>query len=372
MLLLVLLLEANKVVAVDRLVDAVWEGSPPATAQKALHVHVSRLRKLLGRERLETISPGYRLRVEPGELDVASFEQLWYDGRLVEALALWRGPPLPDLAYHELGQKEIGRLEEQRLRCLEERLDADLAAGAHDAIVVELEALVREQPLREGLRSRLMLALYRAHRQADALRVYQQSRALLVDELGIEPSRALRELHRRILEQDPALDAASAPAPSAKPVGAPREVAPDVALNSRKTVTTLATRVAVVGMDGAGVDPEVQRQVSATAFAEVELAVSHHGGSVESSTSDTLSVVFGLPVVHEDDGLRAVRAAAEASVRLLALAEQLGTEAKRGIEWRIGISTGRIVTGGPTLARVGRPVLQLACGFAMPLRRANC
>ena len=252
-LLVALLLEANRVVAADRLVEAVWEGAPPATAQKALQVHISQLRKLLGRERLETQAGGYVLRIEPGEFDLASFERLWQEGRLAEALSLWRGPPLAEFAYHELGRSEIGHLEERRLRCLEERIDSDLAAGEHDALIAELETLVREQPLREGLRSRLMLALYRADRQAEALRAYQEGRNVLVDQLGIEPSRTLRELQRQILAQDPDLELAVAPVSRSE---RPLVSVPDggeVAADVRKTVTAVAARVAVVGKDGASV-----------------------------------------------------------------------------------------------------------------------
>ena len=123
-----------------------------------------------------------------------------------ESLSLWRGSPLAEFAYHRFAQAEIGRLQELHLRCLEERIERDLAAGRHDELVGELEGLVSEHPLREQLRCQSMLALYRAGRQAEALSSYQRARTALVDELGIEPSRALRELEKAILEQDPALD----------------------------------------------------------------------------------------------------------------------------------------------------------------------
>ena len=201
-----LLLEANRIVSSDRLIEALWETSPPPTALKAVQVHVSQLRKVLGRERLRTQAPGYVLQVETDEFDLARFEQLWAEGKLADALALWRGPPLPEFVFHRFAQTEIARLEERRILCLEERVQADLAGGRHGALVAELERLVREQPLREGPRSQLMLALYRSGRQAEALQAYQDGRHVLVDELGIEPGRPLRELHRQILEQDPALD----------------------------------------------------------------------------------------------------------------------------------------------------------------------
>ncbi|HWO83036.1 MAG TPA: BTAD domain-containing putative transcriptional regulator, partial [Solirubrobacterales bacterium] len=150
-LLAVLLLNANEVVSLDRLIDALWEDDPPERAQKALQVLVSGLRKLVGRERLETRPPGYVLRVRDGELDFGRFRRLQEEGKLSEALALWRGPPLSDFAYHRFAQAESARLEELRLACLEERIERDLAAGRQGELVAELEALVSEHPLRERL-----------------------------------------------------------------------------------------------------------------------------------------------------------------------------------------------------------------------------
>jgi DNA-binding SARP family transcriptional activator len=204
--LALLLLEANRVVSSDRLIEALWDETPPETAQKALQVYVSKLRKLLGRERLETKAPGYLLRVAPGELDLARFHRLRNEGKPAEALSLWRGPPLAELAYQRFAQTEIERLEELRLACLEERIERDLARGRHADLVGELEALVREHPLRERLSGQLMLALYRSGRQAEALEAYHAARHALIDELGIEPSRELRELQQAILRQDPSLE----------------------------------------------------------------------------------------------------------------------------------------------------------------------
>ena len=189
---------------------------------------VSRLRGVLepGRARgeasrlLVTRSPGYELRVDPERLDAKRFESLVAEGKralaagdprsareaLEEGLALWRGPPLAELAYASFAQAEIARLEEQRLGALEYRIEADLALGREGEVIGELEALVAREPLRERPRGLLMLALYRSARQADALAAYQAARAELVGELGIEPGRQLRELHQAILEQDPELD----------------------------------------------------------------------------------------------------------------------------------------------------------------------
>ncbi len=209
----VLLLHANEVVSSDRLIEALWEQEPPDTAQKALQVYVSQLRKLVGRERLETKAPGYLLRVEQGELDLERFQQLHEQGSHAEALALWRGPPLAEFAYQRFAQPELARLEELRLVCLEERIEADLGSGRHAELVGELEALAQEHPHRQRLRAQIMLALYRSGRDAEALDVYQGTRRALVEELGIEPRRQLRELQQAILRQDPALDlVASSPA----------------------------------------------------------------------------------------------------------------------------------------------------------------
>src|ERR671937_2282672 len=216
-----LLLEANRVVSRDRLIDALWGEDPPDTARNTVQVYVSQLRKLLPEGALETAPPGYRLAVEPDTVDLFEFVRLSEEGRtalaagdatdaadtLREALALWRGPALADLAWEPFAQAETVRLEELRVAALEERIDADLALGRHGQLVSELEGLVTEHPLRERLRGQLMLALYRSGREADALAVYQRARRTLVDELGLEPSEALRKLERAILAHDPALNA---------------------------------------------------------------------------------------------------------------------------------------------------------------------
>jgi DNA-binding SARP family transcriptional activator len=225
-LLAMLLLHSNEVVSSDRLIDALWTGAAFQDAAKALTVAVSRLRKALEPERgpgeagrlLVTRPPGYELRLDVEQLDLHRFERLVADSRradphtaarlLRDALALWRGAPLADLAYESFAQAEIARLEESRLEALEHRIDADLALGQSDGLVGELEGLTAEHPHRERLRAQLMLALYRSGRQAEALESYQRTRAALVEELGIEPGRRLRELHQAILRQDPGLDLA--------------------------------------------------------------------------------------------------------------------------------------------------------------------
>jgi DNA-binding SARP family transcriptional activator len=220
-LLAMLLLHANQVVSTDRLIDALWGASPPITCGKSIQVYVSRLRKAIGDSRLVTHAPGYVLYVDPAELDLAHFEQLVAEARraapesasakLREALALWRGPPLGDLAYEQFAQAEIARLEEMRLGAVELRLESDLALGRHAELVAELETVVARHPLRERFRYQLMLALYRSGRQAEALEAYRQARQELSDELGLEPSESLKQLEAAILRQDPDLTPADDP-----------------------------------------------------------------------------------------------------------------------------------------------------------------
>ncbi len=220
-LLALLLLRRGEVVLADRLIDELWGEQPPRAAGKSVQVYVSQLRKALGDGLLETHGRGYLLRVAPQDVDAGRFERLLERGRallaagdargaaatLRDALALWRGPPLADFTYEAFAQREIARLEELRLAAVEERVEADLALGRHTELVGELEALVHEHPLRERLRAQLMLALYRAGRQAEALSAYHNARRTLVDELGLEPSRELQDLERAILTQAAQLDA---------------------------------------------------------------------------------------------------------------------------------------------------------------------
>jgi DNA-binding SARP family transcriptional activator len=219
-LLAVLLLNANRVVSTDRLIDDLWGERPPATAAHSIQVYVSELRKALGRDRLTTQKPGYLLRVEQMELDLDRFERLLTEGRtaladgnpeaaartLRAALDLWRGPALAEFEFEAFAQPAISRLEELRLAADEDRIEAELALGRHADVVGELESLVEEHPLRERTRGQLMLSLYRSGRQAEALTSYQDARRALVDELGIDPSPALQQLQKRILNQDAGLD----------------------------------------------------------------------------------------------------------------------------------------------------------------------
>jgi DNA-binding SARP family transcriptional activator len=203
-----LLLHPGQAVSADRLIDELWGDEPPDAARNSLQVRVAGLRRVLGRDRIVTGSGGYLIRLEPDELDLHRFEELAARGGrddLDEALALWRGPPLPEFSDEHWAAPAIARLEELRLVALETRIDADLEMGRHTQLVGELEGLVALHPLRERIRSQLMLALYRSGRQAEALEVYREGRSALVDQLGIEPGPVLQELERSMLRQDSSL-----------------------------------------------------------------------------------------------------------------------------------------------------------------------
>jgi WD40 repeat protein/DNA-binding SARP family transcriptional activator len=219
--LAVLLLHPNEPVSPERLALALWGEDAPAAATSTVQVHVSRLRKALGNGEIVATTPaGYRLSVQPGELDVERFERLMEDGRralsaghaeeaasvLRDALSLWRGPPLADLAFEPFAQVEIARLEEQHLAAVEARIEADLAAGRHAQLIAELGHLVAEHPTSERLAGHLMLALYRCGRQAEALDAYRDARHRLASEIGVEPGPELHALQEAILHHDPSLD----------------------------------------------------------------------------------------------------------------------------------------------------------------------
>lgn len=205
-LLALLLVHANRSVSEDILIDGLWGETASPRAADNLHVLVSRLRRVLGSDRIVREGGGYLIRVEADELDVERFEQLRADSKFREALELWRGAPLSDFTYDGWAANEIRRLEELHAVVLEERIDADLASGRHAELVGELRALVGEHPLRENLRRLLIIALYRSGRQAEALDAYRDARRMLDEELGLEPSPALRELEGSVLRHDASLE----------------------------------------------------------------------------------------------------------------------------------------------------------------------
>jgi predicted ATPase/DNA-binding SARP family transcriptional activator len=210
-LLALLALNAGSSVSAARLIDGLWGEQPPATASKLVQVYVSQLRKALAASadgaEIVTRRHGYELRVGAGTVDAERFERLLAAGAAREALELWRGPPLDDVADEPFAGAEIRRLDELRLAALELAIEHDLNKGRHRDVIAELEALVAAEPLRERLHELLMLALYRSGRQADALAAYRQARDVLVEQLGLEPGPSLRELEQAILGHDPRIDA---------------------------------------------------------------------------------------------------------------------------------------------------------------------
>jgi DNA-binding SARP family transcriptional activator len=343
-LLALLLLHRNEVVSKDALLDGLWSESPPPRALGSLQNYVSQLRRALGDDVLVTQPSGYQLRVGPDELDLDWFERLVAEAsgkgpaeraeRLRSALALWRGPALADFTYEPFAQTAIARLEELRLVALEARIDADLELGRHAELVVELEALVAENSLRERLRGQLMRALYRSGRQSDALAVYRDGARLLREELGLEPSEELRRLERAILEQDASLAAEERPTPAPEP-------APTV----RKIVTVLFAEVAGHTPLTSTLDPEALRDVMTRFFGTMRAVIERHGATIEKYSGDEVMAVFGVPTTHEDDAVRAARAAADMQAALPELNASLERDRGVRVDMRVGINTGEVVAG---------------------------
>jgi predicted ATPase/DNA-binding SARP family transcriptional activator len=287
-LLAELLLHHGEVVPRTRLVDALWDEGAPEKATSALQVYVHGLRRALGSERIETQGSGYRILVEPEELDVARFETLLgraeralADGSvdaaasgLDKALGLWRGPALADLDG-QTNRRAGEALDERRLVALELRNDAALRLGRHGDVLAEIEQLIAEHPYRERLREQWILALYRAGRQKDALDAYRETRRLLIDELGMEPGPALQELERAVLRQDESLSPAATAA--AAPVRLPTPPTPLVGRRLELvSVTALARDVRLVTLTGPGGAGKTRLALAAAA----ELGRELPGGAV--------------------------------------------------------------------------------------------
>jgi YVTN family beta-propeller protein len=296
-LLAILALQANTPVSADRLIEGLWGDRPPATAHKLVQVLVSGLRKELAGADVEIVTRGrgYELRVDPDAVDALRFERLLTSGEngshAREALALWGGPPLDDLADEPFAAPEIRRLEELWLGAREAAIDTALAAGRHAEVVGELEELVREHPLRERLHGQLMLALYGSGRQADALEAFRHARQVLLDEVGLEPGPELRHLNDAILAQDPELD------------GPPRRLVPARPRRRHWVLFAAAAAAAVIagavalavtlgGSDGLGrigedstgvIDPGNGRITATYAVGHAPDALAAGGGSVWST-----------------------------------------------------------------------------------------
>jgi DNA-binding SARP family transcriptional activator len=333
-LLAALLLRAGSMVSADQLLDDLWGERPPPTAKGSLQNMVSALRKLLGETVVCTRSPGYLLDVEREEVDLFRFERLLEEARseadaeerverLREALALWRGSPLADLAFEPFVLLEAPRLEELRVAAREELIEARLALGEYAQLLPELEALVAEHPFNERLRGQLMIALYGAGRQIEALELYRDARQFLVEELGLEPGTPLRELEQAILRHDPELTPVPSRGSSLVPM--------------RKTATVLYVDFVPFGMLSGQLDPEALGELLERYSTASQRVLERHGGTVEILRSGGALAVFGVPQVHEDDTLRALRAAIELRQDLRTLGG--------GLESRVGISTGEIFVG---------------------------
>ena len=328
-----LLLHAGSIVSMDTLIDDLWGPEPPVTAEAVVQNAVSRLRKAMGRETIETSPPGYVLSVDSGAIDARRFERLARDSRplpaaeraaaLRDALALWRGPAFADLAFESFLQDEIARLDELRLTTLEDRLEAEIELGHHDAVIADASALATQHPARERLCRLLMLALNRAGRQQDALDAYETTRRALDELWGLEPAGETRALQVMILTQDPAI-----------------AVAPEVP----RTIGAVRRPVALLLVELL-LDEELELEAAGSALDDTRRALAEvaarHGGSLSPESGVELIAAFGAEGAHEDDVLRAARSAVELHEILRG----------REIDVRLAVGTGRL------LVEDGRPVL---------------
>src|SRR3954470_1636313 len=355
-LLSALLLHRGQVVSVDDLIDALWGLDVPKTAEHSIQVYVSELRKAIGSVGgigVAHRNPGYTLEAPESALDVHRFETLRERGRalsaddparaaelLREALDVWRGPALADFRYDDFAQAEIGRLEELRLATIEDRVDAELTLGRHVDLVAELRPLVDAHPDRDRIRAGLMLALYRSGRQAEALETFHEARARLSDELGLDPGSELADLASRILAADPDLDvpAARVQTRADRP---PRDDDAGAAEPTRKMVSVVVADIAVRDADGSGADPEATKHLLPRIADRLPPVLESHGASLLAADGPEIVGLFGHPQVHEDDPLRAVRAADEIS------RSRTTTRTPGAIDVAIGVgvATGAILTG---------------------------
>jgi len=329
-LLAALLIDVGRVVSTDVLIDALWATGAPADARHALEATVSRLRRALGGEGEVRNQPaGYILDVDPETVDAVRFRRLLAEAadladadarragrRVDEALALWRGEPYAELAFEAFAREEVAELVELRLQADEQRIDAALAEGRGGELVGEISALVAAEPAREGRRAQLMLALYTAGRQADALAAFRDARTFLREELGLEPSERLRELERAILLQDPSL------------VARPR------ASVARPRMRRPATAVVFEPAIALDLDPEEHERRTARATAIVARVADHYGARL----------VAPLAIVFLDENHSATAAA-------------VARELAQTMSGRTGIATGEVLVGDEG---VGGPLVDIA------------
>jgi DNA-binding SARP family transcriptional activator len=366
-----LLIHANQVISVDRLIDDLWGEKPPDTASNALQVYIAGLRRLLGEDAAGTLltrRPGYTLLVGTDSLDLFRFQSAVHAGRAVmqtdpataaarftEALALWRGRPFADLTTLDFAMAEMTRLEELQAAAVEDLVEMNLVLGRNEEALEQLHPLIADNPLRERPRYQLMLAMYRSGRQAEALATYRAFRDQMAEELGIEPGAALRELESAILNQDSSLThpglvdppSVTADTESGGPVArssadsrVSREGEPQT--KERKYVTVMWCGVAPGAVEP-GADVEDQSDRTEHVNTVMTRVVESHGGTVELVAGDALLAVFGAPASHEDDPERAIRAS-------LRLVETLAAPGDRGAApARVGVATGEaLVTTSET------------------------
>ncbi len=388
--LAVLLLNPNRVVSADGLVEQVWGDEAAFGAAKTLQVYISQLRKTLRRATADdlilTQPPGYRVAVARDELDLLEFEDLLAQARSVDrtrnparvaqllhaALGLWHGALLADLALEPFVQTYSAALEESRLGTLEDRVDADLACGRHAVLCPELETLVAAHPYRERLRGQLMLALYRSGRQADALRAYRNTQEVLVEELGIDPGPELRDLEDRILRHDESLLApivAYAPGvettvdqlASEPAANVPPPAAVDHTREMLRVATVLRVRVRIEP-ERAPNDPEALARALAPLREQVRELVRAYGGMPTGVDPLDDMIVFGVPTAMHDHRARAA-----------ALVSELESTFSAGVAF--GIGSGEVlarVAADGTISVAGMPVVVASAmeGVELHARRA--
>ena len=381
--LALMVIAAPESVSRDRLVDELWGERPPASAEHAIQVYMSAIRKVLregggGEAEVRSSPSGYVLAVDPDRVDARRFERLVRAGQqaaredpagaassFAEALALWRGEPLAEFGESASIRREAERFQELHAIAVEGLVEVRLALGQHAQAVAAISAVVSANPLRERPRELLMLALYRSGRHAEALDAYRTAREAL-DELGLQPGPQLRQLEQAILRHDPTLrvpDAATQQLP--RSTGVEHTVKqPEPTATRRKVVSALFCDVTSATTRGEEVDPEALHELMKRCRTELRRVIERHGGTVDTFTGNAVMALFGIPRVREDDALRAVRAAAEIRERMPAVAEEAGVT----LSARSAVDTGQVLTGEGEELAIGDAVAVAARlgHFAVP------